>query len=142
MVPVDGEIGTAIAVGLATSAAVWPRARPVPASALSRALVHAAIALSMVVAVRYTDAAYDYWRFRAGDGVRREELEAAVADYLRANALRPDEEARHAALGDLYLRLGRPGEAAREYRAALRAAPRDERARAGLARATALAASR
>ncbi|MEZ4338948.1 MAG: HTTM domain-containing protein [Sandaracinaceae bacterium] len=113
LVPLEGVGVAAVTCGLATLAALWPRAELPATSSVARALAHVAIAGSMVLAIRGTDGPWDYYRFWAGDLARRGELEPAAEMYERANAHAPPGRARHARLAEIYERLGRPNDAER-----------------------------
>ena len=65
--------------------------------------------------LRSGDFGFDYYRMWGGDLSRRGELERAVEVYQRANELKPEGPARHAALGSALLKLGRATEAASAY---------------------------
>jgi hypothetical protein len=88
----------------------------------------------MIVAVRGSDALYDYHRYWAGDLKQRGDLNAAVRHYQIANRLKHTGPARYFALGELYERMGRLEEARRAFEAGLGRAPGEGRGKAGLAR--------
>lgn len=123
LVPLEGVGVAAITCGLATLAALWPRAELPATSPVVRAVAHVAIAGAMVLAIRGTDGPFDYYRFWAGDLARRGELVPAAEMYERANALAPPGPARHARLAEIYERLGRPNDAARARRQGLAREP-------------------
>lgn len=132
-VPLIGAGIAAIGCGLAALVALWPRAEQPNTSPVTRALAHAAIALVMLVSIRWTDSSYDYYRFWAGDLARRGDVERAAEMYERANTAHEGEPARHFRLAAMYEQLGRPRAAARAYRQGLVLEPDDANARASLA---------
>lgn len=131
-VPLVGAGITAIACALAALVALWPRAEQPTTSSVTRAIAHAAVALAMVLSIRGTDAAYDYYRFWAGDLARRGHIERAAEMYERANAAHEGEPARHFRLAAIYEQLGRTRDAAHAYRQGLGLEPDDAPARAAL----------
>ena len=125
--PMAGLIAGVIVAG----AGALSRARRTRAAALALA---ATLSLSALSA---SDFGFDYYRMWGGDLKRRGDLEGAARAYERANALKPQGPARHAALGEAYSALGRYEQAAVAYEEetlrrrdqALRADPKDTRAR-------------
>ena len=65
----------------------------------------------------------------------RGHLDEALEAYAEAASIVPERATPHTSAGTALLRRGRPGEAVRQYEAALRRAPRDEAALLGRARA-------
>ncbi len=136
LLPLEGAVYAAVACGVASLVALWPRAELPSTSPLVRAAAHLAIAVAMLATFHATDATYDYYRFWAGDLARRGQLEQAAQMYERANAARPNEPARHFQLARVYERLDRPRDAERAYRVGLAREPDDARATRALSRLT------
>jgi hypothetical protein len=123
-VPVAAAGAAAAVIGVLVA---WPR------TDRARAGLQLAGVVTMVLALRATDALYDYHRFWAGDLARRGALADAAAHYELANAL-SDGPARHFQLAEVYERLGRPEDARRAWIAGLARDPASDRGRRGLAR--------
>ena len=106
--PVEGALGIAAATGVLAAIGTWRSSGPGRA-----ALIQLCAAAAMLFSLMGSDAAYDYYRFWAGDNARRGNVRRAVGLYEKANALKPDDTARRAKLARLYRKLGQVEDAER-----------------------------
>ena len=72
----------------------------------------------------------------------RGRYEAAIGAYSEAAAIAPDRALPHAAIGGIFVKMGRPADALESYGRALAIAPRDEQALEGRAELLAAAGRR
>ena len=132
--PIAGRGLLAASLGVIVALTVVPQIAGVPHHAVLRAGVQVAGVLALVVALRGSDALYDYHRYWAGELKRRSHLNEAAEHYELASSLKLTGPARSFALAELYEHMGRPDDARRAFVEGLRRSPDDRRGRAGLAR--------
>ena len=132
--PIAGRGLLAASLGVIVALTVVPQIAGVPHHAVLRAGVQVAGVLALVVALRGSDALYDYHRYWAGELKRRSHLNEAAEHYELASSLKLTGPARYFALAELYEHMGRPDDARRAFVEGLRRSPDDRRGRAGLAR--------
>jgi len=133
-IPMEGAGLLSGAIGAVVGLSLCPNACRFPQRVTVRAGAQVLGVLAMIVALRASDSLYDYHRFRPGDFKRRGQLEQAAEGYEIVNALRKEGKARHFALAEVYVRLGRTEDARRAYIEGLAREPDSDRGREGLER--------